>query len=102
MRLRCAVFLKAFDEKNAVQRFQNAAGDLDELKKLSRLRMRLIQIAMWLAIFGTVLTISVAEICRFGYIPTEEEIQVCPGQTCSSRSSSSDLSCPSKDEQGAT
>ena len=32
---------------------------------------------MWLAIFGLVLTISVAEICRYGYIPTEEEIAVC-------------------------
>jgi hypothetical protein len=70
--------LKCTDEKNALQRFQNAADDLLELEKLSRLRLKLIVISMWLAVFGTVLTISVAEICRFGYIPTEEEIQVVP------------------------
>ena len=60
-----------------LQRFTQTADDLDQLEKLSRLRLKLIAVAMWLAIFGLVLTISVAEICRYGYIPTEEEIAVC-------------------------
>ena len=67
------------------------ASDLQSLVTMSVLRMTLLKISCFLATLGLFLTAMIAEFCRVGYIPTEEEelswvwdcgLGVCCGSEC--------------------
>jgi len=52
---------------------KDRATDLSTLQQYGVVRMRLVKLGMVLSMMGLGLTAILAEICRTGYIPTEEE-----------------------------
>jgi hypothetical protein len=63
-----------FHSKEALKEMKSAQYEIHDVIRSSQRRMLLSRACAVLAMFGLVLTFGMSEVCRYGYLPTEEEM----------------------------
>lgn len=63
-----------FHSKEALKEMKSAQYEIHDVIRSSQRRMLLSRACAVLAMFGLVLTFGTSEVCRYGYLPTEEEM----------------------------